>query len=162
MELRVCIWLQHGVPQGPLWVQVSAWKRICISPGNYPWHGLVHLSIPGATSGPCSGTAGCSVRKRAQNQALMHCGCSGDEDRGWPGELTRRMVWMCRVHGTALSCSRDQSRQRFQQLRQWKGHMYLPLLSYRLNRAAAQAVVQPILHWDSPPPSPCRNKCDPP
>lgn len=58
MELRVCVWPQHGVTPGPLWVQVSAWNRICISPGNHTWLGLVHLSVPGATSGPCSGIAG--------------------------------------------------------------------------------------------------------
>lgn len=42
----------------------------------------------------------------------MPCGCSADQDRERPGELSYPTVLMGRGHGTALSCSRNQTEQR--------------------------------------------------
>lgn len=77
--------------------------RCCIRSGNHAWHSLIHFScrwshIWALFQEELVG----SIQKRTQKQTFIQCGCSADQGRAWPAELS--MVQTIRVYGT-----RDQS-----------------------------------------------------
>lgn len=113
MKLRLCVWPQHGVTQGHLWVQGSSWKTVLHQPRqpHLAQANPFRLSLEPHLGFAEEEQVG-SVWKRTQKQPLLQCGCSADQDRWWPGEVSYHRVQMCGVHGTALSCCRDHSGQR--------------------------------------------------
>lgn len=138
-------------------------RLCCLSPGNHTWHGLVHFPCPWSHIWALFRNNWLVLSKRGPKSKHW---CSEDaQQTRREDDLENWDIAWCRCAermGLPWAAPGIKVGRGFYQLWQWKGLMCLPLLSHRPNRSAAQAVVQPLLRWESPPPSPCMNKCDPP